>query len=64
MKLKSEILKNYPHVEDTVREMVMNGTMDNWDLLHQIDIIFQPEDVYEASIYSEAIYLVKSSILN
>lgn len=51
-------------IESVVREMILNGTIDNEVLVKTIDKMYSPENNEEMEKYSEAIVYSKYGVLN
>jgi hypothetical protein len=51
-------------IESVVREMILNGTIDNEVLVKTIDKMYSPENNEEMEKYSEAIVYAKYGVLN
>jgi hypothetical protein len=51
-------------IESVVREMILNGTIDNEVLVKIIDKMYSPENNEEMEKYSEAIVYAKYGVLN
>lgn len=51
-------------IEELVRSMVMRGMDDNRMLVEAVDKEFQPKNMWEMEMYSEAMLYAKLAVLN